>query len=95
VETEPVLLITSPPATAIDCHGSPGVGRHVSLSDYWALTKPEVNLLIVITTFAGFCLGRPTPSHPFPFLLLIHTLLGTLMVAGGTGTPESVYRAAL
>jgi protoheme IX farnesyltransferase len=86
VETEPVLLMTSPPATAKDCHGAPGVGRHISVPDYWALTKPEVNLLIVITAFAGFCLGRPTSSHPFPFLLLIHTMLGTLMVAGGTGT---------
>jgi len=26
-------------------------------SDYWALTKPEVNLMIVITTFAGFYLA--------------------------------------
>jgi heme O synthase-like polyprenyltransferase len=25
--------------------------------DYFALTKPEVNFLIVITTFAGFYLG--------------------------------------
>jgi protoheme IX farnesyltransferase len=57
-----------------------------ALADYWALTKPEVNLLIVITTWAGFCLGRPASSHSFPFLLLIHTLLGTLLVAGGTGT---------
>jgi len=57
-----------------------------ALADYWALTKPEVNLLIVITTWAGFCLGRPSPSHPFPFLLLIHTLLGTLLVAAGTAT---------
>ena len=27
------------------------------LSDYWTLTKPEVNFLILITTFAGFYLG--------------------------------------
>ncbi len=60
--------------------------RSNALADYWALTKPEVNFLIAITTFAGFCLARPTPSHPFPFVLLIHTLLGTLLVAGGTGT---------
>jgi len=25
--------------------------------DYFALTKPEVNFLIVVTTFAGFYLG--------------------------------------
>ncbi len=45
-----------------------------------------MNFLIVITTFAGFCLALPNQSHPFPFMLLIHTLLGTLLVAGGTGT---------
>ena len=62
--------------------------RHLAqaLADYWTLTKPEVNFLIAITTFAGFCLALPTQSHPFPFVLLIHTLLGTLLVAGGTGT---------
>jgi protoheme IX farnesyltransferase len=60
--------------------------RFGTLADYWALTKPEVNLLIAITTFAGFYLALPTQSHPFPFVLLVHTLLGTLLVAGGTGT---------
>jgi protoheme IX farnesyltransferase len=54
--------------------------------DYWALTKPEINFLIAIATFAGFYLGRPLGAHAFPFLLLIHTLLGTLLVASGTGT---------
>jgi hypothetical protein len=32
-------------------------GRSRLLSDYWALTKPEVNFLILITTFVGFYLG--------------------------------------
>jgi protoheme IX farnesyltransferase len=54
--------------------------------DYWALTKPDVNLLIGITTAAGFCLGRPLHDAGFPFLRLAHTVLGTLLVAGGTGT---------
>jgi heme o synthase len=55
-------------------------------ADYWALTKPEVNFLIAITTLVGFYLGLPAPAHPFPFLLLIHTVLGTLLVAAGTAT---------
>jgi len=55
-------------------------------ADYWALTKPEVNCLIAITTLVGFYLGLPAPAHPFPFVLLIHTLLGTLLVAAGTAT---------
>ena len=53
--------------------------------DYWALTKPEINFLIAIATFAGFYLACPTQLHAFPFLLLIHTLLGTLLVASGAG----------
>lgn len=57
-----------------------------AVSDYWALTKPEVNFLIVIATFTGFYLGYTTQSQGFPFLRLIDTLLGTLLVASGTGT---------
>lgn len=56
------------------------------VADYWALTKPDVNLLILITTAAGFCLARATPEVGFPVLLLIHTLAGTLLVASGTAT---------
>jgi heme O synthase-like polyprenyltransferase len=56
-----------------------------AIADYWALTKPEVNFLIAIATFAGFYLGYPTHSQHFPFALLIHTLVGTLLVASGRG----------
>src|ERR1700676_3971103 len=54
--------------------------------DYWTLTKPEVNFLIALATLTGFYLGCPTHPQGFPFWLLIHTLLGTLLVASGTGT---------
>ena len=54
--------------------------------DYLALTKPEVNFLIVVTTFAGFYLARAAGWHDFPFLRSFNTLLGTLFVASGTGT---------
>jgi protoheme IX farnesyltransferase len=59
-------------------------------SDYWSLTKPEVNLLIGLTTAAGFCLGRPAGLEGFPFITLIHTVAGTVLVAGGTGTLNQV-----
>ena len=55
------------------------------IADYWTLTKPEINLLIAIATFTGFYLGLPPRLHGFPFLLLIHTLLGTLLVSSGAG----------
>ena len=57
-----------------------------TVSDYWALTKPEVNFLILITTFAGFYLAPAAGLGGFRISLVIHTLLGTLLVAGGTGT---------
>jgi protoheme IX farnesyltransferase len=56
-----------------------------AVAEYWALTKPEINFLIAIATFAGLYLGLPAQRNGFPFLLLIHTLLGTLLVASGAG----------
>jgi heme o synthase len=57
-----------------------------TLSDYWALTKPEVNFLILITTGVGSYLGCGYTARPFSFISLFNTLLGTLLVASGTGT---------
>jgi protoheme IX farnesyltransferase len=57
-----------------------------SAPDFWTLTKPEVNFLIIVATFTGFYLGNPTNLGWFPLARLFHTLLGTLLVASGTGT---------
>ena len=56
-----------------------------SAPDFWTLTKPEVNFLIVMATFTGFYLGSPGNLAPFPFARLFHSLCGTLLVASGTG----------
>ena len=61
-----------------------------AVPDFWALTKPEVNFLIVIATLTGFYLGLPSDLHPFPFGRMLNTLLGTLLVASGTGTLNQV-----
>jgi protoheme IX farnesyltransferase len=53
------------------------------LLDYYTLTKPEVNLLILMTTSAGYYLGS---RGPFRILGLLNTLVGTLLVASGTAT---------
>jgi len=60
------------------------------LAGYWALTKPDVNLLIAIVVFASFCLVRPTTLQSFPYALLFHTLLGSLLIASGTGALNQV-----
>jgi len=51
--------------------------------DYYVLTKPEVNLLILMTTSAGYYLGLRGRFHVAG---MIHTLVGTLLVASGTAT---------
>ncbi len=53
------------------------------LCDYYILTKPEVNLLILMTTSAGYYLASRGPIN---ILGLIDTLIGTLLVASGTAT---------
>ena len=53
------------------------------LRDYWVLTKPEVNLLVVMSTLAGFYLACRGPLN---VTLLLSALFGTLLVASGTGT---------
>jgi heme o synthase len=53
------------------------------LQDYYTLTKPEVNLLILMTTSAGYCLAS---RGPLRIAGLINTLIGTLLVASGTAT---------
>src|ERR1700687_1592450 len=53
------------------------------LRDYYTLTKPEVNLLILMTTSAGYYLAS---RGPFKIAGLINTLIGTLLVASGTAT---------
>jgi protoheme IX farnesyltransferase len=93
VATESLLIITSQPSIsigepsgAVNQRRAPATSRPAGLSDYWALTKPEVNFLIAIATLTGFYLAVPRHVDHFPLLLLVHTLLGTLLVASGTGT---------
>jgi protoheme IX farnesyltransferase len=52
-------------------------------ADYWAMTKPEVNFLIVITTAAGFYLASASEPTRFPWISLLQTLVGTLLTASG------------
>ncbi|MGA7293883.1 MAG: heme o synthase [Terriglobales bacterium] len=53
------------------------------LRDYYTLTKPEVNLLILMTTSAGYVLGS---TGSVRIAGLINTIMGTLLVASGTAT---------
>src|SRR5207253_10453568 len=81
MSSEPMITVLDSPV--VRCRRFGGSTR---LSDYWALTKPEVNFLILITTGVGFYLGCGSEARPLSFLALFNTLLGTLLVASGTGT---------
>jgi len=69
---------------------TPGQTKRPHASDYWVLTKPDVNLLILVTVGAGFCLARPTGFQGFPWVRLFHTLFGTSLVASGSGVLNQV-----
>src|SRR5688572_16878103 len=49
--------------------------------DYYELTKPRMNFLVVITTMVGFYMAAHVGID---WLLLIHTLLGTALTAAGS-----------
>jgi protoheme IX farnesyltransferase len=55
--------------------------------DLLALTKPRVTLLVLITTLIGFHLGTTGPTD---LALLLHTVVGTALVAGGAAAINQV-----
>ncbi|MBI2070164.1 MAG: protoheme IX farnesyltransferase [Elusimicrobia bacterium] len=60
----------------------PGLSTVVSrLADYGELIRPRLNFLVVLTTLIGFQFGL---EGEMPFLGLIHLLLATALLAGGS-----------
>ncbi len=53
--------------------------------DYVALTKPEINALVVISTIAGAWLAFASRHMPFAPSLVANAAFGTALVAGGAG----------
>ena len=78
-------LIAGAPAAA----PSRAAGVYGTVLDYWALTKPEVNVLIVITTFVAFHLASSSGAPRI--LTAVHTLVGTLLLASGAATLNQFF----
>jgi protoheme IX farnesyltransferase len=57
-------------------------------ADFVTLTKPRLNLLVLMTTTAGLYLAAPD-GVAMPVLL--HTLVGTALVAGGAAALNQVW----
>ncbi len=64
------------------------VPSHSRAADFVALTKPRLNLLVLITTAGGLYLASPA-GVPLP--IVIHTLLGSALVAGGAAALNQVW----
>ena len=58
------------------------------LADFVALTKPRLNLLVLVTTLAGLYLASPAGVEAG---LLVNTLVGTALVAGGAAALNQVW----
>jgi protoheme IX farnesyltransferase len=57
-------------------------------ADFVTLTKPRLNLLVLVTTLGGLYLASPDGVRTS---LLVHTLLGTALVAGGAAALNQVW----
>ena len=77
--TEPILAALD----VVAARRRQGFVRSAVLSSYWSLTKPEVNFLIAFTAAAGFWMGAPGSFAHFPWTSLLHTVVGTVLVASG------------
>jgi protoheme IX farnesyltransferase len=58
------------------------------LLDFLSLTKPRLNLLVLLTTLGGLYIAAPERVGT---VLALHTLLGTALVAGGAAALNQVW----
>jgi protoheme IX farnesyltransferase len=62
------------------------------MRDYIELTKPRITWLILMSTGVGYFYGQSYAGHSgFHFLLLLHTLIGTGLMASGTAALNQWY----
>lgn len=61
---------------------------HSRGGDFVALTKPRLNFLVLLTTAAAYSLGAGPDAR---LIDLVHTLVGTFLVAGGAAALNQVW----
>jgi len=76
------------PREAAGPDASAAAGAVQRLVDFVALTKPRLNLLVLVTTLAGLYLASPAGVEAG---LLVNTLAGTALVAGGAAALNQVW----
>ena len=73
-------------------HADAGAGvsakSHSRAGDFVTLTKPRLNFLVLLTTATAYALGAGPDST---LVDLLHTLIGTFLVAGGAAALNQVW----
>jgi protoheme IX farnesyltransferase len=65
------------------------------MRDYIELTKPRITWLILMSTGIGYFFGLPSHQwRAINWLLLLHTILGTGLIASGTAALNQWYERA-
>jgi protoheme IX farnesyltransferase len=62
------------------------------MSDLFVLTKARLNLMVIITTFVGFCAASGSSLN---WLLLINAVVGTTLAAGGAAVLNQVIESSV
>ena len=84
---KPGVHSATAPVSSTNWHaGSAGLAHRGA--DFVTLAKPRLNLLVLVTTTGGLYLAAPD-GVAFPVLL--HTLIGTALVAGGAAALNQVW----
>jgi len=64
--------------------------QRASAADYLTLTKPGITRMVLVTAAVGFLLAAPAPLD---WLLLLHALVGTGLVAAGAGALNQAWES--
>jgi protoheme IX farnesyltransferase len=77
-------------AVAAKRHPTPfsATATHSRASDFFALTKPRLNFLVVVTAAVGYYLGA---DRSLDVIKLVQAIVGTAFVAGGAAGLNQVY----
>ena len=80
--------MTATPVSSSTAWASAAARPAFRAADFLVLAKPRLNLLVIVTTLAGLYLASP---EGVALPILIHTLLGTALVASGAAALNQAW----
>ncbi len=66
-----------------------------TLGAFWELTKPDITLLVLITTLVGYILGASQTTASIDFILIFHLILGSALSSAGVSSLNEYLEAGL